>query len=331
MNNFIKRILPILLAIGLLVYALKDISFRDIGQQFRQANYGWIGLAVGLSILYYIVLGKRWQQALLALGHQTTAFQATVAMQSGVVASMIIPGSGELTRCATIGRTDGVPLSHAVGSVVAERVLDLIMLALLIMLTFVFELKRMQTYLASLTFAKPGLLMGVLLSGVLLGGLGLYFIWRLPSVQNHSLTAKIKGFSRGLSEGFLSIRQLPSPALFIGLTVLSQVLAWMSTYFLLLSLEITQSLPPTAALTIMAVASIGGLAVPTQGGIGTYHFFVSRALVLYGLTLEEGVVAATFMHAVGLAIGLAFSSVSFVIVPSLVSQRQKATEAVGES
>ena len=141
----------------------------------------------------------------------------------------------------------------------------------------------------------------------------------------------MKGFSRGLSEGFLSIRQLPSPALFIGLTVLSQVLAWMSTYFLLLSLEITQSLPPTAALTIMAVSSIGGLAVPTQGGIGTYHFFVSRALVLYGLTLEEGVVAATFMHAVGFAIGLVFSSISFVILPSLVSQRQKATETVRES
>ena len=92
-----------------------------------------------------------------------------------------------------------------------------------------------------------------------------------------------------------------------------------------------QSLPPTAALTIMAVASIGGLAVPTQGGIGTYHFFVSRALVLYGLTLPEGVVAATFMHAVGFAIRLVFSSISFVIVPSLVSQRQKTTETVRES
>ena len=156
MNKLVKQVLPVLLAIGLLTYALKGISFTDIGQQFRQANYGWIGLMVGLSVLNYIIRGKRWQQALLALGHQSTIFRATVAMQSGMVASMIIPGSGEITRCATIGRTDGVPLSHAVGSVVAERVLDLIMLAGLIMLTFVFELARMQTYLASLTPRQTG-------------------------------------------------------------------------------------------------------------------------------------------------------------------------------
>lgn len=330
MNQFPKRVLPVLLAIGLLTYALKDISFKDIGQQFKQANYGWIGVVVCLSILNYIVRGKRWKQALLALGHQTTSFRATIAMQSGMVASMIIPGSGELTRCATIGRTDGVPLSHAVGSVVAERVLDLIMLALLIILTFIFEFKRMQAFLASLTFAKPGTFTGILLGGIILGGIGLYFIWQLPSIQKHGLTTKIKGFSRGMSEGFLSIRQLPSPALFVGLTVLSQVLAWMSTYFLLLALDITQSMAPTAALTVMAVASIGGLAVPTQGGIGTYHFFVSRALVLYGLSLPEGVVAATFMHAVGFTIALLFSSISFVFIPSLVSQRRKTTEQVQE-
>jgi glycosyltransferase 2 family protein len=331
MNRLLKRLLPIGLSIGLLAYALKDISFSDIGQQFEQAKYGWIGLVVILIILSYILRGKRWQQALLALGHQPTTFRATVAMQSGLVASMIVPGSGELTRCATIGRTDGVPLSHAVGSVVAERVLDLIMLGLLLLLAFVLELSRMQAYLASLTFVKPGLFVGVFLAVILLGGIGIYFIWQLPSVRNQPLVAKIRGFSRGLGEGFLAIRRLPNPTLFVVLTLLGQFVGWLSTYILLLALDSTQSLPPTAALTIMTVASIGGLAVPTQGGIGTYHFFVSRALVLYGLTLEEGVVAATFMHAVGLGTNLLLSSISFMIVPFLVSQRQKATESVRES
>lgn len=331
MNQLMKRLLPIALAIGLLVYALKDISFSDIGQQFQQADYGWIGAVMLLTVFIYIIRGKRWQQALLALGYQSTAFRATVAMQSGMVASMIVPGSGELTRCATIRRTDGVPLSHAMGSVVAERILDLLMLGLLLILAFILELSRMQAYLASLTFIKPGTLMGIILGGLLIVGIGAYFIWQLPAVQNHPLSIKIKGFSRGLSEGFLAIRKLPSPALFVSLTLLSQFVGWLSTYFLLLSLDITQSLPPTAALTIMTVASIGGLAVPTQGGIGTYHFFVSRALVLYGLTLEEGVVAATFMHAVGLGTNILLSSISFLIVPFLVSKRKETAESVPEA
>jgi hypothetical protein len=65
------------------------------------------------------------------------------------------------------------------------------------------------------------------------------------------------------------------------------------------------------------------LAVPTQGGIGTYHFFVSRALVLYGLPAAEGVSIATFMHAIGFGINLVLSSTSFLIVPILVQHRQQ--------
>ncbi len=242
-------------------------------------------------------------------------------MQSGSIASMIVPGSGELTRCATIGRTDAVPMAHSVGSVVAERVLDVLMLCIVILLAFVLELSRMQEYLRSFRLMKPGLTAAVLLISSLVVGYIVYRIWRLPIVQKHPLSSRIKGFGQGVSEGFMAIRQLPSPLLFIGLTLASQVLAWLTIVLLLRSLESTNTLPATAALTILAVSSIGGLAVPTQGGIGTYHFFVSRALVLYGLALPEAVVAATFMHAVSLGVNLILSSISFLVIPFLVNRK----------
>lgn len=331
MNQSLKRLLPVVLAIGLLTYALKDISFAELGQQFRKANYSWILLTLLLTVLTHVIRGKRWQQALIALGYQSTTFRTTIAMQSGGIASMIVPGSGELTRCATIQRTDGVPFSQSVGSVVAERVLDLLMVCLLLLVTFAVELRRMQQYLSSLTFVKPGVFWSSLLVGGLFAGFILYRIWQLPVVQGHALTTKIKGFGRGLGEGFFAVRRLHNPALFISLTVLVQVIGLISTYLMLLSLEITGSLPFTAAFTVMAVASIGGLAVPTQGGVGTYHFFVSRALTLYGLSLEDAVVAATFMHAVGFAVNIVLSSVSFLIVPFLVSQKKEDAQPVSES
>lgn len=328
----IKSILPVSIATALLLYVLKDISLLSIVQTLQQANQGWILLAISLVSSTYLLRGKRWQQALAALGYQSTTFRATVAMQSGTIPSMIIPGSGELTRCATIQRTDGVPFSHSVGSVVAERVLDLLMLVVLLIVTFVVELRRMQEYLAALSFVKTGVFWGSLLLGGILAGFILYRIWLLPFVQGHPFTARVKGFTRGLGEGFLAIRRLPSPALFIGLTVSVQVLGLVSTYFMFLSLGITELLPFTAALTVMAVASIGGLAVPTQGGIGTYHFFVSRALTLYGLSDQDAVVAATFMHAVGFAINLLLSSISFLIIPFLVTTKEpKQTKTIADT
>lgn len=324
---FIRRGLPLLLAVALLWYALKDISFGAIWEQFQRAKYSLIALVGLLIIGNYVVRGKRWQQPLWVLGYRPTVFRTTVAMQTGIIASMIIIGSGELTRCVTLQRTDGIPVSQGVGSVVAERIIDLFMLAALLLLTFMLEFSRMQTYLTGLALNVPGpYLVLVTLAGLTIAGATGWWLLRLPAVQQHPLTLKITGIFQGFSQGFMTIRQLPRPGLFVLLTVLSQVIVWLATYVLLLAVDSTHNLPPTAALTILAVASLGGLAVPTQGGIGTYHFLVSRALVLYGFTTAEGVVVATFMHAVGFGINLLLSSASFLVVPFLI--RKRAVEPV---
>jgi uncharacterized protein (TIRG00374 family) len=327
MKQLLKTVLPFVLAISLLAYALKDISFTDIGQQFQQAHYGWIALVGLLTVLIFLVRGKRWQQPLLALGYFPTAFRATIATLAGVIASMIVPGSGELTRCATLQRTDNVPFSQGVGSVVAERIIDLIMLGLVLLLTFLLEINRVKRYLSGLSFRLPDktawFLAGVLLAFLVLAGVG---IWRMLLISNkkqHPVALKIANSVKGLWRGFSAIRQLPSPLLFVLLTVLSQFFSWLSTYWLLMALDSTHSLPPTAALTILAVSSLGGLAVPTQGGIGTYHFLVSRVLVLYGFTPAEGAVVATFLHAVGFGINLVLSSLSFLIVPYILAKNRE--------
>jgi glycosyltransferase 2 family protein len=322
MNRFLKRVVPLLLAAILLAYALKDIAFADIVRQFQQANYWFIGLSALLGLLNYGLRGWRWQQPLLAMGYRPTAFRATIGIMSGMVASMIVLGSGELTRCLTLQRTDGVPLSKGIGSVVAERVLDLIMLALLLLLTLVVEFDRVLAFGRGTGLSFPGSVLFIGLGGVLLIGLGAVSVGRWLGLDKHPFWQRIVGFMMGIWQGISSVRQLPRPGLFVALTVGLQLITWLATYVMLLSLTATRSLPPSAALSIMAAASVGGLAVPTQAGVGTYHFVVSRVLALYGLTVAEGVAVATFQHAVGFGISLVLSSLSFLVVPGLVMQFQ---------
>ena len=322
MKQYVKRIIPLVLAIALLSYAIKDISFRAIGEQFQHADYGLISIVGLVTVASYFVRGKRWQQPLWVLGYRPTTFRTTIAMQTGVVSSMIVLGSGEITRCVTLQRTDGVPLSQGIGSVVAERVIDLFMLALVLLLTGLLEFRRMHTYLAGLTLAVPNmyLIVGAIGATVVATLVGW---WALndPALRQHSLMVKILGVFQGFGRGFMAIRQLPQPGLFVLLTFLNQFLGWLSTYLLLLAVDSTQHLPPSAALTIMAVSSLGGLAVPTQGGIGTFHFLVSRALILYGFSAPQGAVVATFLHAVGFGINLLLSSISFLLLPLLIARR----------
>ncbi|KAB7732040.1 UPF0104 family protein [Rudanella paleaurantiibacter] len=330
MKQMLTRGLFIGVALALLVYALKDISFSEIVGQFRQAHYGWVVASGLVVVLIYWVRAMRWQQSLLALHHHPTVFRAMVAYQTGAFISMLVVGSGELTRCITLQRTDQVPVSHGLGSVVAERVLDFLMLLLVLLLTFVLESARMIRYFSGMTWSVSGSKLFLLLGLSLVTSVGLIWLWRSPFVRKHPFSVKLEGFAKGLWSGFAAIRQLPNPWLFVALTILTQVLSWLHLYLLMLSVESTRDLPPTAALTVLAVASIGGLAVPTQGGVGTFHFFVGRILVLYGLSTAQGTVVATFLHTMGLAINLVLNSLSFLIVPVLIAQAKREKMTVPE-
>lgn len=321
-KRLVQQGLPVILAVGLLWYVLKDVPLPELIVQFGQADYRWLALFAVLTTLYHLIRATRWQLVLHALGYHPSLFRTVTALLAGMLASMIVPGAGELTRCGTLQRTDDVPIAQGIGSVVAERVIDLFMLALLLGLTVALEFDRIQPYLKKLTPSLPGgyiLIIGIML--VLIGGIIVWQVTHTPALREHSLTQRIIGVALGVKKGFLAIRQLANPGLFVTLTLLIQVLAWLTTYVLLFALPDTIALPPETALTILAVSSLGGMAVPTQGGIGTYHFLVSRVLVLYGLSMAQGAVAATFLHAVGFGISLLLSSVSFLVIPILITRR----------
>ncbi|GAB3500782.1 lysylphosphatidylglycerol synthase transmembrane domain-containing protein [Spirosoma knui] len=327
---FARQALPILLAIGLLWYVLKDVPLTQLAGQFRRANYRWLFIVAGLTCLYFIVRPIRWRLTLQALGYRPSLFRTTVALLAGTMASMIVPGAGELTRCGTLQRTDGVPLAQSLGSVVAERVIDVIMLIVLVGLTFLFEFKRVGQYITNLLtpvasrFIPEGKSGALLISGLLLLAISIGLVsWLLKTkaFQEHRWVIRAVAIGRNIGKGFLSIRQLNQPKLFIALTISSYVLSFSITYALFFASAQTVFLPPTAALTVLTVSSLGGLAVPTQGGLGTYHFLVSRVLILYGMKETDSVIVATFMHAIGFGINLLLSSVSFLIIPFLLKHR----------
>lgn len=329
-TSLIRQILPVALAIGLLWYVLKDVPFAELASQFKQADYRWLALVSVCIALYHLTRAARWQLTLQAMGYQPSLFRTTVALLAGTMASMIIPGAGELTRCGTLQRTDGVPIAKGLGSVVGERVIDLLMLGVLVSLTFFIELKRVGQFLTDLfnpiltriTSGGQSELVMIGFIGVCLLGAGLvYWLVRQQTVRQNPFVKRIALIALNIGQGIIAIKNLKRPGLFIGLTVANYILAFLITYFLFFASAETVSLPPAAALTILTVSSLGGLAVPTQGGLGTYHFLVSRVLVLYGMTLTKGVVVATFLHAVQTGFSLVLSSLSFLIIPILLTNR----------
>jgi glycosyltransferase 2 family protein len=327
MTKHLKQLIPVGLALLLLAYTLRGMPLASLLGQLQQAAPGWIALTTLVMGVQTVLRAVRWQMLLRGLGHTPTTGRALVAMLAGSASSVIIPGSGELLRCTLLQRSDNVPITESVGSIVTERLVDLLATAVFLTFTLLLEWGRLLTYLRSYWLAPAWLqslsvaqwagMMGAVLFLLALLWLGFQRLLargvfaqgtfaRLN--QRFRLRDRLAGFGRGL----LSIRRVERPALYWLVTALIHGLSLVVLVALFRALPSTEKLPNGAALTIFALTSLGSLTIPTQANIGSYHFLASRGLVAYGVPILTGTIWATFSHAVITLANLAFSVLGFV-------------------
>lgn len=319
--NFFKYALPLVVAFLLLkFYVFKEISLVDMVREFREANYNWITLSGIMLLLAHLSRSYRWNLLLQPLGYRPGLFQTFLAVMAGYFANLILPRMGEVTRCGVLNRIDKVPINSAFGTVVAERIFDVIMLLLLLSLNFILEFKRLNNFFMDLFSSKLGGLgqisqnVYIILTCVVILFLALIiaiYKYRAKFTQLAFLN-KIRVFVRGMLEGVLSVRKLDRKWDFILHTIIIWICYYGASYALTFALPNTQRLDMLAGLTILMMGGLG-MAAPVQGGTGPFHILVSSALLLYGWSQEEGLILATFIWASQTLLTLIVGGICFVI------------------
>ncbi|MFN3589247.1 MAG: lysylphosphatidylglycerol synthase transmembrane domain-containing protein [Spirosomataceae bacterium] len=305
------------IAAGLLYWVFKDISLADLLAKFQQADYRWVLLAAILQLAAHVSRAYRWKMMLQPIGYQTSTYRTTLAVLVGYLVNLVLPRAGELARCGSLSKMEGVPFEKSFGAVVAERLVDVLVLLLLIGLNLALEFGRISQFFFEIIgdkFKNPMALLGlgtVFLLVVLLG----YFLFqkKKQTILAMPILQKVIGFLGGVWEGFNGIRRLKNPSVFIFHTLAIWVLYYFTTYFLCQALPETSALSFLAVLTILVMGTIG-MAAPTVGGIGSYHFFVGKIVVLYGLSQADGIALATFLHTIiGLVLVVLFGLAGFLL------------------
>jgi glycosyltransferase 2 family protein len=324
-KNILKYGLPLVAAGLLMWFTLRGIDVAAMIDKFANANYGWILLSGLLTIVAHWSRAVRWKMLLEPMGYRPSTLNTTLAVFTGYFANYMLPRMGEVTRCGSILKTDGVPIDKSLGTVVAERVFDVISLLVLIGLNLFLEFDRLSQFFRDSFLSSKGeprnpLILWIL-GLIVLGGaafLGLFLANKnfREKVLSIGIAKKIYDFVLGLLDGLLSIRKLKSPALFIFHTILIWTMYYFMAYVLFFAIPETSNLGLLAGLTVLVVGALG-MTAPTQGGIGPYHFLVGNALVLYGLTQNDGIILATFIHgsqmlAILVLGGLAFLGMLFI-------------------
>lgn len=324
MKNILKYCLSLAVAGGLMWYLFNDQELDKMWGKIKYANHSWLILVTIFTIIAAWSRAYRWNMLLEPLGYRPSAFDSTVAVFTGYFANQLIPRAGEVTRCGTLNRLEKVPINVGFGTVVAERVFDVMTLLFLIGLAFVLEFGRLSNFFMELFGEKLRLGHGsgssriALLGGLAVLGIGFlgtawwFYQKNADRLRQNSLFAKIEGFVLSLIEGLLSARKLRNPWAFVFHTVLIWIMYFLSSYVCFFVLPESSHLTLLAGLTVLVVGGLG-MSAPTPGGTSTYHMLVSSALVLYGLSEEDGLALATYIHGTQMILMLILGGISFII------------------
>ncbi len=272
--------LPILFGLGLIWYSLSKFTpsdFESIKNSFRTAHYGWVFLSIALAIMSHLSRAYRWQFLLEPLGYKPKFTNSVLTVLVAYLLNLVIPRSGEVARAAAISKYESIPFQKAFGTIVAERVADVIMLFSIIGIAFIMQTKLLSEYLFKDDGSNPWHKF-IILGGLAIIALVLYFVFKKSKL---AFVLKIKEFLKGLLEGVMSIVHMKKKGVFIFHTVL----IW--TLYVLMFYVVTFAIPETSHLPIGAIVVgfvVGGLSMAlTNGGLGTYPIFVASVFILYGV------------------------------------------------
>jgi glycosyltransferase 2 family protein len=298
---FFKYFLPILFSVVLLWLAFQKVSWQAIVEPFARANYFWIGVSGVLAFLSHLIRAARWQLAVEPLGYSMRLIPAFMAVMVGYFMNFVIPRAGEFARCGMIQRLAGVPADKAFGTVVVERVIDVLMLGVLCIVLLLVEFNGLSKFFLDFFQDKFGSLAGLwwlaligLSLVVLAVGFGFFYWQKLTKL---SFFPRLQSIFLNIWVGIMSIRKVKNLPLFILYTLLIWLMYYLMAYVLFFCFPETAHLDMWFGYLILIMGTIG-MATPVQGGFGAYHLLVGSVFALRNLTAEQGVVLATFMHTI---------------------------------
>ncbi|MDO6515868.1 lysylphosphatidylglycerol synthase transmembrane domain-containing protein [Zobellia uliginosa] len=311
LKKTLKTALPIALGVFLVWYSYHKTSPEDREQilfYIKDADLFWVGISIVLGILGHISRAIRWNYLLEPLGYKPKIINNIFIILMAYFANLGIPRTGEILRATALTTYEDVPFEKGFGTIVTERVIDVIMLLMLIGLTLLLQTDSILGFLQNKGFNLKGLL---LLMGAGLFGLVLFFIFIKKS--SHRIALKIKGFIKGLMEGVFSIFKMKKKWAFVFHTLF----IWACYVGMLWVIKFT--VPETIHLSLsqLMVAFVAGsfAMTATNGGIGLYPIAVSSALAIFGISAVSGDAFGWIMWIAQTLMIVVFGAISFLVLP----------------
>lgn len=293
----------------------------------KEVNYFWFIIMLAIGLLSHISRTMRWQMLLESDGSKTRFLNTLLAVMNGYFANLALPRLGEVTRCAIVSKYDKQNFSKVLGTMVSERLVDILMLLILTVLAFILQTSEINEFITKnpnlgqkldFVFSWP-----VIVLAICLGAAGLFLVIYIAKgkLDKYKLFKKLSDFIKSFWLGLVSLKNVKHPLLFIFHSVFIWSMYFLMLYVCFFAFEGFGELGILAALTLFVAGSFGMVA-PAPNGIGAYHFMIINTLVIYGISEPRAASFALIVHGFQTVVLVVCGIASFIIVP-LINRNDK--------
>jgi uncharacterized protein (TIRG00374 family) len=323
LKKVVTSILKIGIPLGLGVYlvwyffdTLTPEQKEEIADAIIHANYWWVLLSAIPAILSHWSRAYRWKYTLEPVGYKPDFMNSFMTVMIGYLINLAVPRLGEVSRCGFMNRYDKIPFDKLLGTVIAERIADLVILVGIIGTVVLIQYALISEYVNNLfadtlgTISPEKMLLFIIGAGVLGVG-GLILVYRVQ--WKNKILVAIQNAIKGIVEGVMSILTMKHKVAFIGHTLFIWVMYFLMLYLNFFALEETSSISFSASLTAFV---FGALAMAlTNGGIGAYPIAIQAALSMYGFNEAAGGALGWIMWVAQTILVILIGAASMIYIP----------------
>ncbi len=300
LRSILKILLPLALGGIILWWMYRGMDWETLRVAVTsEMNWTWMWLSFPFGILAQVFRALRWRQLLKPLKEQARVHTSINAVFLSYASSLVVPRVGEVLRCGVLKRYDGCSFTRGVGTVVTERVVDMVMIAVLSLVVFVLQIPVFMRF-----FHETGLSLGGFLGRFTTAGwlvtaaCGIIIILTgYLLMRRFQFMTKTRSVVADLTAGLLSIRKVEGKVAFWFYSLGIWVCYFLHFYLTFFCFTSTASLGCSVALVAFVVGTFAVL-VPTPNGAGPWHFAVKTVLMLFGVDGNEGALFALIVHTV---------------------------------
>ena len=292
----------IFFAIGILLIYLvfKDADLEKMYNDLKSADYKWMILSFVMGYAAYVSRGYRWLQLLEPMGYKPKAINAVNSVAITYFTNLALPRAGEVARATSLNQSEDIPVDKLLGTIVIERIIDMIFLLSLMFLTVIIRYEDLINFFETAISQKGGSEAGggssfiIYFGGTILALMVVAFLLR-NRIKQTTIYDKIRAFLSGIKEGINTVKHMKNKGVFIAHSFFIWIMYYLMVYVVFFALPETSNLTISDGIFIMAVGSLGMVA-PVPGGMGAYHGAVMLGLFLLGIPKEIGLSFAVIVH-----------------------------------